>query len=68
MVIHQNEQHNEEMMDAQKAVVEIFSHLSRRESPNNKQYAEHRPPGKSDWCQEYQTESVLLGVQTAMIN
>lgn len=59
VVIHHDEQHQKEMMDAQKAVVEVLAHLTRRERPNDEQTCDHRPARKSRRCQKHQTKDVL---------
>lgn len=59
MIIHHDEEQQKQMMDAQKAVVKVFTHLTRRERPNDDQTRHHRPAGESNRCQKHQAENIL---------
>lgn len=67
MIQHHGEKQQKQMMNAQKTVVWIFSHLSRWWSPNCCQTRQHNPARETARCQKHQPKNILCG-RWRMIN
>lgn len=61
MIQHHCKKQQKKMMNAQKAVVRVFSHLSRWRCPNSGETRKHHPSREATRCQKYQPKNVLCG-------